>query len=63
MHGLELVFEPASCAVPVRLLSTASFLADFAFEAGLPTPPFFLTRDPVTEKRLGSSVTSVFSRS
>ena len=35
-----------------RLLSTASFLADFAFEAGLPTPQFFLTRDPVTEKSL-----------
>ncbi|CAK9072352.1 unnamed protein product [Durusdinium trenchii] len=33
-----------------RLLSTASFLADFAYEAGLPTPQFFLTRDPVTEK-------------
>eukprot|EP00434_Breviolum_minutum_P031480 symbB.v1.2.027841.t1/scaffold2889.1/size67885/4 len=37
-------------ASSTRLLSTASFLADFAFEAGLPTPPFFLTRDPVTEK-------------
>ena len=33
-------------------MSTASFLADFAFEAGLPTPQFFLTRDPVTEKSL-----------
>eukprot|EP00435_Cladocopium_sp_Y103_P043359 s254_g12.t1 len=37
-------------ASSTRLLSTASFLADFAFEAGLPTPQFFLTRDPVTEK-------------
>ncbi|CAJ1349857.1 unnamed protein product [Effrenium voratum] len=33
-----------------RRLSTASFLADFAFEAGLPTPPFFGCRDPAMEK-------------
>ncbi|CAJ1387874.1 unnamed protein product [Effrenium voratum] len=38
-----------------RRLSTASFLADFAFEAGLPTPPFFGCRDPAMEKPLGPS--------
>ncbi|CAE7680585.1 LIP [Symbiodinium sp. CCMP2592] len=33
-----------------RRLSTASFLADFAYEAGIPTPDFFKSRSPVLDK-------------
>ena len=31
-------------------MSTASFLADFAYEAGIPTPDFFKSRSPVLDK-------------
>ncbi|CAE7383416.1 LIP [Symbiodinium pilosum] len=37
-------------ASTVRRLSTASFLADFAYEAGIPTPEFFRSRNPVVDK-------------
>ncbi|CAE7352935.1 LIP [Symbiodinium natans] len=37
-------------ASTMRRLSTASFLADFAYEAGIPTPDFFRSRSPVLDK-------------
>eukprot|EP00931_Biecheleriopsis_adriatica_P090266 TRINITY_DN64281_c0_g1_i1.p1 TRINITY_DN64281_c0_g1~~TRINITY_DN64281_c0_g1_i1.p1 ORF type:complete len:242 (-),score=47.44 TRINITY_DN64281_c0_g1_i1:58-783(-) len=37
--------EAARDAFARRRLSTASFLADFAYEAGLPTPAYFGTRE------------------